>query len=118
RWTEPRTRPILVSEVDVVGARRRFALRSAPEPAPAHAGRGPAPDAGPRTEITGWPLPRREAPRGARLIARFRIANWIVARFALQRPERLSLERLSAAAPRFFRGTPASLLIFVQVPAS
>jgi hypothetical protein len=56
------------------------------------------------------------APRGARLISRERVDNWTVARFALLRPERLSINQLSRQAPRFFRHTPRALLVFTQQP--
>jgi hypothetical protein len=65
----------------------------------------------------GASLPRSEAPLGATLIARRKIDNWTVARFVLDRPERLSIDSLASIAPRFFRRTPSALLIFIQRPA-
>jgi hypothetical protein len=47
-------------------------------------------------------------------VARFAVDNWVIARFALRHPERLTINRLGVLAPRFFRHTPASLLIFMQ----
>jgi hypothetical protein len=59
-------------------------------------------------------VPRQIAPSGTRLEARFRLDNWVIARFALRRPLRISVNRLYAIAPRFFRRTPVALLIFFQ----
>ena len=56
------------------------------------------------------------SPPGARLIARFRVDNWIVARFALAHPIRVSIKQLISRAPRYFRATPRSLLLFFQQP--
>ena len=49
-------------------------------------------------------------------MARFRVASWVVARFALIHPRRISADQLARMAPRFFRHTPASLLVFFQRP--
>jgi hypothetical protein len=61
-------------------------------------------------------LPRTDSPPGARLIARFRVDNWIVARFVLTHPIRVDIKQLIRRAPRYFRATPRSLLLFFQQP--
>ena len=47
-------------------------------------------------------------------MARFKVANWIVARFVLDHPRRYSPAVLARLAPRYFRRTPTKLLVFVQ----
>jgi hypothetical protein len=107
-WTEPPGRKLLVSEIDVVGATKRLQL------VPAH-GTSAQELAELRTPLpTGSPVPRSKAPRGARLEARFRVHNWVLAKFRLAHPIRVSIRQLQALAPRFFRHTPLALLIFVQ----
>jgi mannosyltransferase len=108
RWAQGRRVAVVVDEIDVVGATKRLALVSdrqhpkldllAPQPRPAH----------------GSPVPRATAPPGARLISRFKVDNWIVARFALNHPKRLSIRQLTRLAPRFFKHTPQALLVFTQ----
>jgi hypothetical protein len=61
-------------------------------------------------------VPASVSPPGARLVARFRVGNWIVARFALAHPLRVSIKQLISRAPRYFRATPRSLLLFFQQP--
>jgi hypothetical protein len=110
-WAQPVRRSVVIREVDVVGATKRLPLivsqRAAAQPL--------ASLKRPRTSF-GSPLPRSRAPRGARLISRFRVNNWIVARFALTRPMRVTAGRMGALAPRFFQRTPQSLLVFFQRP--
>jgi mannosyltransferase len=108
KWSEPADHATVIREVDVVGATKALPLR-------------PLRLTGPRAVLeggvlypSGWSVPRAVAPPGARLEARFRIDNWIVARFALRRPLRISLGRLNEIAPKFFRRTPQALLIFFQ----
>jgi hypothetical protein len=48
------------------------------------------------------------------LLTRFRFRNWVIARFRLRRPTRLTLDQLAALAPQLFRHTPAALLVFTQ----
>jgi 4-amino-4-deoxy-L-arabinose transferase-like glycosyltransferase len=108
-WTAPRNRKVLISEVDVVGATKRIVLApvahlAVRREAPASAG-------------TGRPLPRSTPPPGMRLLARFRVNNWVVAKFAFQHPRSLSIRQLSAMAPRFFRRAPAALLLFTEPAA-
>jgi hypothetical protein len=105
-WVQPRNRPILVSEIDVVGATKRMRLLGP------GIGRVGVERVGPPAK--GSPLPARIAPPGSTLLARYRVANWVVARFELARPMRLSLNRLASLAPRYFLHTPSSLLIFTQ----
>jgi mannosyltransferase len=100
-WVQPPSRRELIREVDVVGASKPLALIIPPGAKPAHPPFGSSP-------------PRSRAPRGARLLARFRVYNWVVARFALDRPIRVTTGALNRLAPRFFRRTPQGLLIFFQ----
>ena len=107
-WAQRLARPMLIREIDVVGATKRLALIGPRQPVPGAVPVGSPP--------IGSPVPRSVAPRGATLLARFRVANWVVARFMLNRPERISADRLAKIATRFFRRTPAALLIFFQGP--
>ncbi len=103
-WTQPRAQPVLVGEIDVVGAIKRIPVRDLSD----------APVASATPVPTGRPLPRRVAPAGTWLLARVRVHNWVIARFALRTPRRLSIDRLAALAPRFYRHAPASLLVFTE----
>ncbi len=105
-WTASRSRKVRLSEVDVVGATKRIALAQKARPAEE--------DSVPVPRHTGRPLPRSVAPRGMRLVTRFRVNNWVIAKFAFRHPESLSINQLSAMAPRFFRRTPAALLVFTE----
>jgi hypothetical protein len=109
-WVELQNRPTLIGEIDVVGATKRFALidarRSTAVPG-SERGSG---------ALKGRPVPRSVAPRGTVLLSRFRVDNWVLARFMLQRPMRVTIKQLIALAPRYFRLTPQSLLIFFQRP--
>ncbi len=107
-WTQMLERPVLVREIDIVGATKRQRLIG---PGPAAAG-AIQPGSRPR----GAAIPRSVAPPEATLVARFRFANWIVARFALNQPTWISARQLARLASRFFRRTPAALLIFFQRP--
>ena len=40
----------------------------------------------------GRTLPRSVAPAGAQLVVRFRVDNWVIARFELTRPMRASID--------------------------
>jgi mannosyltransferase len=105
-WVQSRERPTLVREIDVVGATKRLRIQG-PGIGQVGVERVGAP-------AKGSPLPRTTAPPGSTLLTRYRVANWIVARFELARPMRLSLDRLALLAPRYFRHTPKALLIFTQ----
>jgi mannosyltransferase len=108
-WVLPHGRRSLVREIDVVGATKRLALvSSARVVATDLLAHRPGP--------VGSSLPRTVAPRGTRLLSRIRVDNWIVARFALAHPLRVSVDELTATAPRYFRHAPVALLVFVQRP--
>jgi len=107
-WTQVLKAPVLIREIDIVGATKRQRLLG---PGPAAAGAIPH---GPHPK--GAAVPRSVAPPEATLVARFRFANWIVARFALNHPRRISANQLARLASRFFRRAPATLLIFFQRP--
>jgi len=64
----------------------------------------------------GVALPRFAAPPGTRLIGRFRVDGWVVARFAFRHSMRLDIDQLIALAPRFYGRAPTSLLVFFQRP--
>jgi hypothetical protein len=110
-WTQPLRRRTLISEVDVIGARKK--LRLAPDQTPTGAA---TLSARPLVGGIGHALPLRVAAPGTRLVAHFRFKSWVVARFALVRPERISNGRLAVIARRFFTHSPSTLLIFVQRP--
>jgi mannosyltransferase len=105
-WTQPYGRKVRIAEIDVVGATKHLRLVSRGRPALTASVAPPTP--------RGPAVPRTSAPHGARLVARFHVSNWVIARFVLKHPERLSINRLSVLAPEFFRHTPASLLVFTQ----
>jgi hypothetical protein len=109
-WVWPHRRRVLIREIDVVGATKRLALVSSR--------RVVAKDllAPRRRAPFGSPVPQTVAPRGARLLSRLRVNNWIVARFALSRPMRVSVNGLTQLAPRYFRRAPQALLVFLQRP--
>jgi 4-amino-4-deoxy-L-arabinose transferase-like glycosyltransferase len=106
-WVQPQGRRVKIDEVDVVGAIKRLPLA---------ARSNLTPTAGPAPPTHGRPLPKAVAPPGTRLLARFRVNNWVIARFGLDHPIRVSIHRLIAMAPRYFRLTPRSLLLFFQQP--
>lgn len=108
-WVQARARQELVTEIDVIGVRRPVPVVSPGQDRTGSASAG-------ATQARGAPVPRSVAPAGATLVSRFRVHNWIVARFALQRPALLSIDQLSHLAPGFLRHTPMALLIFVQRP--
>jgi hypothetical protein len=107
-WVQPQRRMVRIDEIDVVGATKRLALAVNRTPA--------ATATTPPRATRASPVPVSVSPPGARLLARFRVDNWVVARFALAHPIRVSIERLISRAPRYFRATPRSLLLFFQQP--
>ncbi len=113
-WTQPHNRRVRIAEIDVVGATKRLALAPAKRLAPARRRRSAVTGSVVAPRPRGRALPRSVAPPGARLLARFRVDNWVIAEFALRHPRRLSIDQLSRLAPKFFRHTPAALLIFTQ----
>jgi 4-amino-4-deoxy-L-arabinose transferase-like glycosyltransferase len=108
RWSLPPGYAAWVQEVDVVGAIKRLGLLPK-RPLDALAARGHR-----VRRPTGRPLPRSIAPPGTRLLVRFRLQNWVLARFALRHPIRLTANQLTALAPRYFRRAPYKLLAFFQ----
>ena len=107
KWVQPQSQRILVREIDVVGARKQLPLR------PVRIVR----DArwvwfNPR----GAPTPGLVSPTDARLVNRFVVQSWIIGRFVLDRPQRLSVKQLLALAPHYFHRTPDAMLVFFQPP--
>jgi uncharacterized membrane protein len=107
KWVQPQSQRILVREIDIVGARKQLPLRAV------HVVRH-----GRLLWFTplGAPTPGVVSPTGARLVDRFVVQSWIIGRFVLDRPERLSVRQLLALAPRYFHRTPNSMLVFFQPP--
>lgn len=112
-WAQPHDRFVTVGEVDVVGAIRKLHL-VARTPVLSPASTSGAAASTPSSPPMGRPLPRSVAPAGATLVARFRVRNWIVARFVLDRPQWVSIDTLIGLAPRYFRHTPAAINVFLQ----
>jgi mannosyltransferase len=108
KWVQPQAQKVLVGEVDVVGARKQIPLRPVRIIIP----KLPAS----WYWATGAPTPAVVSPPGAKLVDRFIVHNWIVGRFVLDRPQRLSVKRLIQLAPEYFHRTPYNLLIFFQRP--
>ena len=120
-WVQAHNRRVLIKEIDVVGAIKRFplvAIRHASAGGVANVVAGYQNLPGSRRRPMGSPVPRAIDPPGARLIARFRVHNWILARFALRHPVRASIDRLRAIAPRFLVHTPLALMVFMQAARS
>ena len=113
-WAQPHDRLVVVKEVDVVGATKRLRLVVDQRRGSATGRLTPGAQAALGDLPIGSPVPRTASPPGARLLSRFRVNNWIVARFALPRPERLSIDALRRRAGQFFGRAPVSLLIFMQ----
>jgi hypothetical protein len=110
-WVQQPTRKVWIREVDVVGANKRLPLV-------------PRRRVGPRALLeplvytsVGSTPPRAISVENARLLTRFHERNWVLARFALRRPARVSVDDLIALAPRYFRRTPQAVLVFFQRPA-
>jgi hypothetical protein len=110
-WLQPQEYTRVIREVDVVGATKPFRL--VPNSRVSHhLVYGPS-----AVSESGATLPERVAPRGAILISRFHVHNWVVARFLLRRPLRVSIEELPVLAPQFFIHAPRELLSVIQSPA-
>ena len=107
-WVQPQSQRVPVAEIDVVGDIKRLRLRPVrivlPKQQPVW-----------YTPVAS-PVPRNVDVAGARLVDRFRVNNWIVARYVLYRQARLSVKQLLALAPRYFLRTPAAMLVFFQPP--
>ena len=109
-WVENHARPIQVGEVDVVGVRKKTPLA-------VHGHRVLALP-GQRIKVPlGWPVPRGRGRNGARLLERFRVNNWVLARFLFPASRRLSLAQVQATAAHYFVHVPADMLVFSQRPA-
>ncbi|MDQ6730797.1 MAG: hypothetical protein M3022_10945, partial [Actinomycetota bacterium] len=114
-WAQPVTRRVLIAEIDVVGATKHIALAGERTPTDRDAvGVIRLPGSASRHHPRGATVPRLTAPAGTRLLFRGRVANWVVARYLLDRPRWVSIASLARSAPRFFRRTPAALLVFTQ----
>jgi 4-amino-4-deoxy-L-arabinose transferase-like glycosyltransferase len=109
-WVEQHTAPELVSEIDVVGAKRRQSVL------PLGATSYTLPDGLGTPAVRGQAVPAFVGPRGTRLLERQRIDEWTLARFRLNHPEWLDINQLIALTPRFFRRAPIDLLVFFQEP--
>jgi uncharacterized membrane protein len=109
-WAQPPTRRFLISQVVVVGTRRKLSLIvDGPQSKAVEDGHK-------SRRMVGIALPRSVSVRGARLLSRVSVDQWVVAKFALRHPMWVSVERLTALAPRFFRRAPSALLVFQQPP--
>ncbi len=106
-WVQPQNRRLSIGEIDIVGATKRLPLVANDRVIAGVLTAGPA--AGPS-------VPRSRSPRGAALLARFRLNNWVLARFALRHPISIDIRQLVQLAPRYFRHAPVSLLVFFQQP--
>jgi hypothetical protein len=115
-WVQPQRRRVAIGEVDIVGATKRGSLAGPVGPTISDGADAESVFTTPDRSQLGRPVPRSIAPRGARLLARFSVHNWVIARFVLKRPQVVDVLKLKAMAPRFFRHTPATMLIFVQTP--
>jgi mannosyltransferase len=106
KWAQPTSQKVWVQEIDVVGDRKQIPLRPVrivlPKQAPIWLTR------------RGAPTPALVAPRGARLLERFVVRNWVVGRFMLDSPRQMSVRDLLALAPEYFHRTPNALLVFFQ----
>ncbi len=107
KWVQPQSQRILVREIDVVGARKQLPLR------PVRVVRD-----GRWVWFTprGAPTPGLVSPTDAMLVNRFVVQSWIIGRFVLDRPQRLSVKQLLALAPHYFHRTPDAMLVFFQPP--
>jgi hypothetical protein len=111
-WVQPQRRMLVTREVDVIGELKTVRLvGSRRPPGGLEAGFGTRRHQKP---LTGLALPRKVAPPGTILLWRRRVATWIVARFRLAHPRRISILGLIAMMPRFFVHAPKSLLVFEQ----
>lgn len=114
-WAQPVTRRVLIAEIDVVGATKHIALASERTPTDQDAvGVIRLPGSALPQHRRGASIPRLTAPAGTRLLFRGRVANWVVARYLLDRPRWVSIASLARSAPKFFRRAPAALLVFTQ----
>jgi len=105
-WVQPQSQKVWVQEIDVVGDRKQIPLRPVRIVLPKQ----------PPIWYTsrGAPTPALRAPAGARLVDRFVVRSWVVGRFVLDHPRRMTVTQLIALAPEYFHRTPNALLIFFQ----
>ncbi|HJS95920.1 MAG TPA: hypothetical protein VJ741_16775, partial [Solirubrobacteraceae bacterium] len=105
-WAQPKSQKVWVQEIDVVGDRKQIPLRPVrivlPKQAPI------------LFTPRGAPTPALAAPRGARLVDRFIVRNWVIGRFMLDHPREMTVNQLMALAPEYFHRTPNALLVFFQ----
>jgi mannosyltransferase len=107
-WVQQPTHRSLIDEIDVIGTRTRESL-IVTGPSSQAVANGHKP---PRS--VGVAIPRSISVRGATLLTRFSLHFWVVARYRLRHPEAIDIQQLVRLAPRYFRRTPATLLVFVQ----
>lgn len=109
-WVEQQKTKMVINEIDVVGQRRRQVVL--PAGATSYTGKN-----GRRLRGRfGVAMPLSAAPPGTRLLDRFRVDGWVVARFAFRHPMPLDIVQLIALTPRFYGRAPTSLLVFFQRP--
>ncbi|MDQ6606062.1 MAG: glycosyltransferase family 39 protein [Actinomycetota bacterium] len=111
-WVQPQRRMLVIGEVDVIGQLKTVRLAGDRRP-PGASGAG---FRAPRhaRPLAGLALPQPAAPRGTILLSRRQVATWIVARFRLLHPRRISILRLLAIVDRFYVHPPKSMLVFEQ----
>ena len=108
-WTVPLSRKLWVSEIYVVGATKRLPLAQTSPRDVTRLNR-------PIKTVLGSPTPAFRAPRGAVLVRRFPLHNWIVGQYELTRPVRLDYGQVYTMARRFFHKAPRDLLVFFEHP--
>ncbi|MBV9311303.1 MAG: glycosyltransferase family 39 protein [Solirubrobacterales bacterium] len=113
KWVENHYKPLTLGEVDVVGARKNTALQVSTRLLTVarleHVRL-------PHSVFSGYAVPRSR-PKGIRLIARFRVNNWVVGRYGFAHPLHVSLRQLVAIEQHFFTRNPRQVLVFSQAPA-
>jgi hypothetical protein len=109
-WVQNQAKPHTIGEVDIVGVRNKRFARALPVPGSALPGKRP------RLASPGDPVPRQVAPPGSYIAARFRVNNWMIARFVFVHPITVSIKDLLGLESEFFRHLPRSVLVFVQQP--
>lgn len=108
-WTEPLRRRMWVYQVYVVGATKRLPLAPVSKTDVLRQRRHIRAD-------MGAPTPAYDAPPNTFEDRRFRLHNWILARFVFEHPIRLSYLQATAIAHLFFHRTPRDLLVIFQHP--
>jgi 4-amino-4-deoxy-L-arabinose transferase-like glycosyltransferase len=108
QWAQSRDRPVLVSEIDIIGARKHMVL----------VGPGIRLPSGRVVPRTGSSMPRTIGPPGSTVLTHYKLQSWVVARFQLAKPTLLSPAKLVAIAPRYYVQTPRALLVLTQPRAA